>query len=147
MISDSEAAYEKFFDECGAMKAGKFILAERHIRSVLKAIAGSSILLSIFAHAATGYNFATEFDRHVSVSDNRKSLVMPQSDGDLLAFVYCLLMEIDGRNIDFHKLLAAYYYHADGPAESYLLFCTAVIDPLRRAVRAVREAEEFEYVV
>jgi hypothetical protein len=146
VISDSEAAYEKFFSECDAMAAGKFILAERNIRSVLKTIAGSSVLLSVFAYAATGYNFAPEFDRRVAVENGRKSLAPPQNDRDFLAFAYCLLMEIDGRNIDFHKLLNE-YYAADDMADSYRLFCAAAVLPMKAAVRAVRDAEQFEYVI
>jgi hypothetical protein len=147
VISDSEIAYEKFFSECDAMAAGKFILAERHIRSILKTVAGSSVLLSVFAYAATGYNFAPEFDRHVSVENGRKSLALPRDDRDFLAFAYCLLMEIDGRNIDFHKLLNEYYDHADGMADSYRLFCAAVVLPMKAAVRAARADGQFEYVI
>jgi hypothetical protein len=139
-ISGSEAAYEKFFDECDAMAAGKFILAERHIRSVLIAIAGSSRLLSVFAYAAGGYNFPPEFDRRVAVDGGRKRLALPGAGRDLAAFAYCLLLEIDGRNIDFYKLLNEYFYHADGMADSYGLFCAAVVLPLKTAVRTLRDA-------
>jgi len=138
-ISDSEEAYEKFFAECDATASCKFILAERHIRSILKAIAGSSALLGVFAYAAEGYNFPPEFDRHVSVKGNKKSVALPNGNRDFLAFAYCLMMEIDIQNIDFHKLLNEFYYHPDGMTESYRMFCGDVILPMKAAVRLLRE--------
>ena len=146
-ISASEAAYEKFFDECDAMAAGKFILGERHIRNILKCIAGSSILLSVFAYAAEGYNFPVEFDRHVAVQGDTKRLNLPADAREFAAFVYCLFMEIDGRSIDFHKLLNEYYYQADGYAESYKLFVRDIIEPLQIHVRSLREGEKFTYLI
>jgi len=145
-ISDSEAAYEKFFDECEAMAAAKFIMAERHIRDILKCIAGSSILLSVFAYAAEGFSFPTEFDRRVVVTGDTKRLTMPADDRTFAAFAYCLFMEVDGRSIDFHKLLTEFFYSADGYAESYKLFVRDVVGPFQIHVRRLRESGQVTYL-
>lgn len=133
-ISDSEDCLEEFNRCCDAMVNSKFIIAERRIRDILKSIAASSKLISIFAYCTEGYSFSYEFDRNVAVIGTEKTLRMPSNARDFLAFSYALLMEIDLKSIDFHKLLTEYYYNPDGPNESYKFFTASVIMPFRMFV-------------
>jgi len=130
-ISGGAETLDAFEKKCNEMLASKFIVADVRIRNILKSIAGSRRLLSVFAAAAEGFNFDVEFDKAITVENGKKRVALPDNPLLNAAFVYALFWEIDNKNIDLHKLLNEYY--ASGPAinDRYRFFCESVVAEFR----------------
>ena len=121
-ISDGEETLRVFESACAEMVSSKFIFADKRIRDILRAVAGSRRLLSVFAHAAKPFDFDTEFDKAISVEGGKKRIKLPDEPLACIAFVYSLFWEIDAKNIDVHKLLDEYYAAGQNVNDSYRNF-------------------------
>ena len=131
-ISDSEDALEVFDKRCADMLSGKFIVADAKIRGVLKSIAASRRLLSVFAHAAKSFDFDLEFDKAIAITeDGKKRVRIPEDPERYAAFVYSLFLEIDMKNIDLHKLLNEYYAIGQDVYDYYNYFKASVVSTFK----------------
>ena len=126
-ISDSIETLGVFTWRCDDMMSSRFIVADVKIRGILKSIAGSKRLLSVFAHAAKTFNFDVEFDKAIYIKDGKKSINIPENPLSYIAFVYSLFWEIDSKNIDLHKLLDEYYAVGQNINDYYDYFNKAVV--------------------
>lgn len=146
-LSDGEEALDIFDKRCAEMLASKFIVADVRIRNILKSIAGSKRLLSVFAAAAKSFNFDVEFDKAIAVTGSKKRIVMPEDPLRQIAFVYSLFWEIDMKNIDLHKLLNEYYSVGQNINDFYNHFNAAVVSVFRAHVRQLFYDDSIESVV
>ena len=126
-ISDSNDSLDVFVKRCDEMMTSRFIVADAKVRNILKSIAASRRLLSVFAHAAKTFDFDVEFDKAIVIEDGKKLINLPQDPLAYLAFVYSLLWEIDGKNIDLHKLLDEYYAIGQNINDYYQYFNKVVV--------------------
>ena len=126
-ISGSNETLEVFDRRCDEMVASRFIVADVRIRGILKSIAGSRRLLSVFAEAAKPFNFDVEFDKAILVADGKKRIKLPDDPMTYVAFVYSLFWEVDAKNIDLHKLLNEYYSVGQNINDFYNYFNATVV--------------------
>ena len=133
-ISDREETLEAFDKRCGEMLSGRFIVADVRIRNILKSIASSRRLLSVFAHIAKPFNFDVEFDKAITVEGGKKRIKLPEEPAACAAFVYSLFWEVDMKNIDLHKLLKEYYAVGQDINDYYNYFKQNVVSAFREYV-------------
>lgn len=130
LFSNTDEGLNAFVSACDDMLGAKYLLAERKISAVLAAIADCERLYRLFADALKGYNRLAEFKKSQVTVGSRKKLVPPQNQQKLMAFVFCLLMEVDTGKRSLRELLDEFFYHTN-PNEEFTLFCKALIVPFR----------------
>ena len=143
-ISDGEETLEAFDKRCGEMLSGRFIVADVRIRNILKSIAASRRLLSVFAHAAKSFDFDSEFDNAITVADGKKRIKLPDEPLRHIAFVYSLFWEIDMKNIDLHKLLNEYYAVGQNINDYYNYFKNGAVSMFKEYVDELYFDERIE---
>ena len=116
----------------------KFILAEKRISTVLQTIAGNPALYDLFRQALVGYNYAVEFSKSRSSERGRPKLVLPQNQARKIAYVFCLLMEIDTGKRSLKNFLDEYFF-LPRPNQSFTLFASDMLEPFK-------EITEYLYV-
>ena len=119
-----------FIASCNDMMSAKFLLAEKKISALLATIAEHERLYDLFKQALKGYNRQVEWKKSVVTVGGRNKLVLPQTQSRLIAYAFCLLMEIDTGKKSLRSVLDEFFYHTN-PNEEFTLFCKTVIAPFR----------------
>lgn len=127
---EADSDIKEFVRACDRLAEGKYILSERRLADLMKTIAGSEKLYGIFRDALKGYNRKAEFHKSQTTVGSRSKLILPQNQTKLLAYVFCLLVELDSGERSLRDFLDEYFYHTN-PNEEYALFCAALIVPFR----------------
>ena len=129
-LSESDEAVKAFVAACNSMCDAKFLLSERKISDLMQTIAAYPRLYEIFKNALQGYNRQAEFHKSKTKVGGRSKLVPPQNQTKLIAYVFCLLLEIDTGKRALREFLDDFFYHTN-PNEEFALFCSALIVPFR----------------
>ncbi len=126
-----------FLDKCEEAKNCKFIMATTKIKDILKAIVNSADLYELFNTVAANFDYIAAkqkcFVEAEGMYGNCK-LVLPDTIGDRLAFIFCLLVEFDRNDINFNAFLQKYYPSDGSYYASYHLFCDEVIGSLEAII-------------
>lgn len=137
---ENNAAIERFFRATEELAAGKFILADSKIGEMLRSIAASAQLTRFFAAATEGYDYAAAKRECLRIVGSergrtRGELCLPKDRGELIAFVFCLLAEIDAGEVKFGDFILQYFYEDGSYTASYEKFINGVIRPFRDILR------------
>ncbi len=133
-IISNNPGIKEFFSVCDDLIGGKFILANLKITTILKAIASSEELYHIFSQCMEGFNFAKEFK---DACESPDGFQMPKSDEKILAFVFCLMLQVDNKKMDLQAFIRDNFDSPDGYGTSYANFTRAVFVPFREGVANV----------
>lgn len=127
-----------FLKKCEEIKNCKFIMATTKIKDLLKSIVNSAELYELFTTVATNFDYMAAKQRcFVEYDDGRfggSCIVLPETVGDRLAFIFCLLVEFDHDNINFNAFLQKYYPKDGSYYASYHRFCDEVIGSLEAII-------------
>ncbi len=148
-----------FLAKCEEVRNCKFIMATTKIKDLLKSIVNSAELYDVFNTVASRFDYMAAKERCFIETDSslgRSRIILPDTRGDRLAFIFCLLVEIDRGDIQINAFLQKYYPKDGSYYASYHMFCDEIIGNLESiigdifsqelAVRDVREAENRETV-
>lgn len=145
-----------FLEKCEELKKCKFIMATTKIKDLLKCIVNSPDLYRLFDSVTKDFDYLQEKARCLIVADdgyiNKSKVVLPQTVGQRLAFIFCLLVEFDRGTQNFNEFLQIYYPEDGSYFASYMAFCDTVINSLEELIQEVfaesleAEAEEAEQV-
>ncbi len=140
-----KAQITDFLTKCEELKNCKFIMATTKIKDLLKAIVNSPELYDLFNTVASGFDYPAVKQRCFK-EGNRCRVVLPDTVGERLAFIFCLLVEFDRNEINFNAFLQKYYPKDGSFYSSYHLFCNEVIGGLENIISDVfaKELEEEE---
>ncbi len=140
-----KAQITDFLTKCEELKNCKFIMATTKIKDLLKSIVNSSELYELFDTVASGFDYPAVKQRCFK-EGGRCRVVLPDTVGERLAFIFCLLVEFDRNDINFNAFLQKYYPKDGSFYSSYRLFCDEVIGALENIVCDVfsKELEEEE---
>jgi hypothetical protein len=130
-----------FLDKCNEIKTCKFIMATTKIKDLLKCIVNSPELYELFTTVSTNFNYIEAKQRClIDSSDgvvNTSHVVLPDTVGDRLAFIFCLLVEFDRDSINFNWFLQHYFAEDGSYYASYHAFCDSVIVSLESLIKDV----------
>ncbi len=138
-----------FYEKCDDMKNCKFIMATSKIKDLLKCIVNCPELYRLFETVTKDFDYPA-FKTRCLLCPNDGSLplnrlVLPQTVGQRLAFIFCLLVEFDKGTLNFNDFLRQFYPEDGSYFASYQAFCNVVIKSLQDCVTQVfREQIEFE---
>ena len=101
----SSANLERFVREVNNFSTSKFILYESKLSRLLSSLSSNQTVYDVIEKCLRGFDFEVEFKR----SMNAAKVSLPGKHEKLIALVYCVLVEIDGKKIDFYKFLKTYF--------------------------------------
>lgn len=140
MSSTKEQALQ-FLEKCDELKKCKFIMATSKIKDLLKCIVNSPELYRLFETVTKDFNYPEYKNKCLVTTDDgimRKSYVaLPSTVGQRLAFIFCLLVEIDRDTINLNDFLQIYYREDGSYFASYQAFCKNIISSLEDLIRQV----------
>lgn len=128
----------EFLDKCDELTKCKFIMATTKIKDLFKCIVNSPDLYKLFDTVTENYNY-NEQKSQCLIRDSRNSgkVVLPQTVGQRLAFIFCLLVEFDRDSLNLNDFLEAYFREDGSYYESYRAFCNTIIVSLEDLIKQV----------
>ncbi|MCL2370265.1 MAG: hypothetical protein FWC80_03455 [Firmicutes bacterium] len=140
MANNNSQEFLKFDAACGEMAHGKYILAEKKVAGILASIATSERLTAIVGKCVADFDFGTTFKNAQTIDFHGRSVLTQMGERkDAIAFVFCLLMEIDTGKRNFIDFLSTFYYSDGDMHDAYKAFCSEQIIPF-----AINMRETFE---
>lgn len=124
-----------FINACNELVNGKFILADIKISKILKAISESIDVYNLIAEGMINYDFDKEFAKAVVKDDNGiEKFQLPEEEEKIIPLVFCLLVEMDSKRINFNEFIKVQFPLANNQNEEYEAFAKTIIIPFRNAV-------------
>lgn len=144
-MQSTKEQIENFLLKCEEMKNCKFIVAPTKIADLLKCIVNSRELYGLFDAVTNNFDYPTvKSNCLVTISNStyeRSYVTLPQTTGQVLAFIFCLLMEFNNNTLNFNDFLRRYFPEDGSYVASYRAFCAVIIKSLQDAVMQVFENE------
>ncbi len=144
-MQSTKEQVENFLLKCEEIKNCKFIVAPTKISDLLKCIVNSRELYGLFDAVTNNFDYpAVKSNCLVTISDamyERSYVTLPQTTGQVLAFIFCLLVEFDNNTLNFNDFLRKYFPEDGSYVASYRAFCNVIIKSLQDAVAQVFEKE------
>ena len=136
---------ENFLSKCEEMKYCKFIVAPTKISDLLKCIVNSRELYGLFDAVTSNFDYpAVKSNCLVTITNStyeRSYVTLPQTTGQVLAFIFCLFMEFENSTLNFNDFLRKYFPEDGSYVASYRAFCTVIINSLQAAIEQIYENE------
>ena len=126
VMSEDYGLVEEFYRLLVEMPKTRYILAEKKINNIMKISVYSKILYVFFGKVLHGFDYEREV-KNCRVDHNR--LVMPSDKKRLVALVFCLLNDIDSKNIYLNDFLRQFFRGEKDINIAYKVFCGDVIAP------------------
>lgn len=143
-VETTKTQLTDFLDKCEEVRNCKFIMATTKIKDLLKSIVNSAELYELFNTVAANFDYVAAkqkcFVEAEGMYGNSK-VVLPDTAGDRLAFIFCLLVEFDRNDINFNAFLQKYYPKDGSYYASYHLFCDEVIGSLEMLICDIFQKE------
>ncbi|MBQ3047447.1 MAG: hypothetical protein IJD48_00330 [Clostridia bacterium] len=140
MIENEKNEIIDFINSCNDFIDGKFILADIKIAKLLKLISNSPSLYDLIAECMINYDFQKEYDS-VKISEGNSCFTLPKETHKIIPFVFCLLVEIDSKRLNFNEFLKTQFPYANNQNEEYAAFSKNVIIPFRNSIANVFDIE------
>lgn len=131
---DRQIELIRFTKSIDDMVASKYIFAEKKISAVLQAIVDSKQVYNLIARCMVNFSFKMQW----KVATQGNSFKLPSFNEDKVAFIFCLLKNIDDKKINFSLFLDRFFVSRDGKTP-YENFCMHIILPFRSLVFTILE--------
>ena len=130
---------QRFLSVCDELVEGSYLTAESKISEALKDIAGCRALTNLFAAVTDGYDYPAAKRAYLrprtAGASGRVGAYLPSERQDILAFVFCLFVEVDAGTVRLNDLLLRCFYVDGSYTASYSVFAGGMIKPFRDIVR------------
>ncbi len=130
---------ERFLSVCDELVSGKYFDADKKISELLKIVAESQELTDLFSAVTERFDYLeakTAYLRYpASLGVDYGAAYLPTERGEVLAFVFCLLVELDGGELKLNEFLLRYFYEDGSYTASYALFSDRMMRPFRDIVK------------
>lgn len=128
---------DEFLAVLDKLITSKYILAERKISDVLVQVAKTTHVYNLIAKCMINFDFKAEW----KIATSAHFFKLPESDEKRVAFIFCLLSNIDDKNIDFTNLISQ-YFSTENSFSAYELFSKTVIVEFKRLIIKLLNIEE-----
>jgi len=135
---------EDFLSKCEEVRNCKFIMATSKIKDLLRSIANSAELYELFNTVVSSFDYNAAKQRCFVQEGGvygAYRVILPDTVGERLAFIFCLLVEFDNDTIHFNDFLQTYYQKDGSFYASYHAFCDDIILKLEGMVEDVYHKE------
>ena len=97
--------FDNFYEAINNLMNSKLVFANSYISELLHSIADNDDIYNLIARCMINFDFIEQWQ--ISVSSGR--LVLPEEDMKKIAFIFCMLNNIDDKNLDLNRILEHYY--------------------------------------
>ncbi|MBQ8425855.1 MAG: hypothetical protein IJX17_07585 [Clostridia bacterium] len=125
----NEESLDKFLYATDNILSSKFILIDRNISILLHATVNCEMVYSLIANCMINFDFVEEWKN----ATQENILKFPDEVSKKIAFIFCMLNNIDDRKLDITKVLE-HYFSYDADVVPYDLFCKKVIVDFRNSI-------------
>lgn len=127
-----------FNNACDEFIAGKYILVDIKIGSILSIIDADEKLRSIISDCISDFDFNAKLGEYMVQHNDGYRLLMPTSDEEVVAFVYSLLINFKNNNLDFYQFLAKFYNKDDEVNnKDFTNFASVIMVPFKNAINSL----------
>lgn len=138
-MEDKYSRIERFFAACEELINGSYSLAQNRIAGVLRAIAASAELTDFFTVATTDFDYGAAKRAYLRYPAERGGAhgiaYLPHERKEVLAFVFCVLVELDAGVMKLNDFLLRYFYKDGSFTASYEIFAERMVRPFCDIVR------------
>lgn len=135
-------SFEKFLIATQTLIESNYILIDRNISVLLHSAVDCEIVYNLIAKSMVNFDFVEEW-RNATEGNFIK---FPEDSEKKLAFIFCMLNNIDDRKLDITKVFD-HYFSCNQNVTPYELFCSSVIDEFRNLVLKLLNPESNEEYV
>ena len=125
-----EESLNNFTRICDELISSRYLFANSKVFDLITLINSSKLLTDTFNYFADGYDFQTALIDAFYQNDERKFFVLPEKNTEVMAFDYCLLLEINYKNVQLTDLLD-YFEGGKNYEISYQNFAKSVLLPFK----------------
>ncbi len=130
---------QHFLSVCDELVSGSYLAADIKVSEALKCIAGSRELTNLFAAVTDGYDYPAAKRAFLRTpaerGAGRVAAFLPSERQEILAFVFCLFVELDAGTLHLNDFLLRYFYVDGSYTASYSVFAERMIRPFRDIVK------------
>ena len=138
-MTTSVQQLNRFFQACDKLMNEKYMVADARIEEVLRSIAESRALTDLFSAATERFDYPAAKRIYLrfpaSPTSAHGKAFLPKDRGEVLAFVFCLLVDLDAGRIKFDDFLLRYFYEDGSYTASFALFSDRMLRPFRDIVQ------------
>lgn len=120
---------DNFLNAISSMLESKYILVDRKISDILYSIANNEDVYRTIARCMINFDFRLAWSRAAGST----FIKLPERDCDRIAFIFCLLNNIDDKNLAITMVLDKYFSY-DAETRPYELFCKNIIVEFKRLI-------------
>ena len=120
---------DNFLFSISNMLKSKYILIDRRISDILLSIADTREVYNLIAECMVNFDFKNEWKKATTTN----VMKLPASEEKRISFIFCLLNNLDDKNLDATNVLEKYFSY-DSTVSPYELFCRQVIAEFSRLV-------------
>ena len=146
MQENLEKDLNLFISRAEDLEKSSFLLAAPKITALLQAIASSPALCRLLGNCTAKFSYAEEFMRafpeRVEGQVYATAVRLPEDPARRVSLVFCILMDIDAKKIDFYQFLASCFPGDGSYFESFSAFAKQLIAPFRLTLVALCRAVE-----
>ena len=134
MLSDTALKnIHELLANCDELINGRYIFAENLIEKILYNISKTPEVYDLISDCMQNFNFEREFNRaKVKLPTKDGYFVMPESKAIVLPLVFCILVDIRDKKINFHEFVKN-YFTSEGVNE-FENFAQTLIVPFKNAI-------------
>ncbi len=130
---------ERFFQACDSMINEKYMVADAKAAEILRSIAESRALTDLFTAVTERFDYPAAKKAYLKFpaapGSAHGAAYLPKDRGEIIAFVFCILVDIDAGRIRFNDFLLRYFYEDGSYTASFALFAGRMIRPFRDIVK------------
>ena len=138
-MTTSAQQLNRFFQACDKLMNEKYMVADTRIEEVLRSIAECRALTDLFSAATERFDYPAAKKMYLrfpaSPTSSHGKAFLPKDRGEALAFVFCILVDLDAGRIKFDDFLLRYFYEDGSYTASFALFSDRMLRPFRDIVK------------
>lgn len=138
-METSTQQLNRFFLACENLMNEKYNVADSRIAEVLKSIAESRALTDLFSAVTERFDYPSAKKTYLRFPATAGSFhgkaMLPKDRGEVIAFVFCLLVDMDAGRIKLDDFLLRYFYEDGSYTASYALFTERMLRPFHDIVK------------
>ena len=143
ITSEEKENLAGFFSACNEMIEGRFILSDTKVSNILKSVVKSELLYKLYSDCMNGFKFISTLDYCKADNPNNGGYFqMPTDNKDIMAFVTCLLLEVDKKNINLQNFVTDNFFSTEGYNISYNNFAVTILNGYKSAVKSLLGIDE-----
>lgn len=151
-MTTSAQQLNRFYKACDKLINEKYMVADTRIEEVLRSIAECRALTDLFSAAAERFDYPAAKKMYLrfpaSPTSSHGKAFLPKDRGEAIAFVFCILVDLDAGRLKMDDFLLRYFYEDGSYTASYALFSERMLRPFRDIVKEcfphIQESEKPE---